>query len=145
MSTYINSGNVLFKSEINDKATLQKKVEGSIEKTFGFFVEVLLISAVDFKKVIANAPQAFGSKPNIYYSDVAFLLNATGEDAIKEFQINPEVDAIWAGKNVVYYQRLGEKRTKSKIKNIISKPIYKQMTIRSWNTVMKLAARIDKM
>jgi uncharacterized protein (DUF1697 family) len=46
---------------------------------------------------------------------------------------------VWAGKTVVYYSRLSEKRTRSRLSKIIAKPVYKKMTIRNWNTTRKLA------
>lgn len=142
--TYINSGNVIFESSITDIYQLQSSLEQSIQNTFGFFVDVLIISEPDFKKVITQAPKGFGQEPDIYYSDVVFLLEASGEQALKDFELHPEVDAAWPGERTVYYQRLGEKRTKSRISKIMAKPIYKRMTIRNWNTVNKLAALLKE-
>ena len=48
------------------------------------------------------------------------------------------VDKIWPGEGVVYSQRLGSERTKSRLSKIIESPLYKSMTIRSWNTTVKL-------
>jgi uncharacterized protein (DUF1697 family) len=142
--TYINSGNVIFESSSASLDQLKSDLERSIQKTFGFFIDVLVISGPDFKKVITQAPKGFGQKPDIYYSDVAFLLEASGEEALEEFELHPEVDTAWSGKRAVYYQRLGEKRTKSKISKIMAKPLYKRMTIRNWNTVNKLAALLEE-
>jgi uncharacterized protein (DUF1697 family) len=144
VKTYINSGNVIFTSDVSTENTLQEALEKCIEEKFKFFVDVLIISAKNFKKVITQAPKGFGAKPDVYYSDVAFLLKEKGSIAVKEFYVNPEVDAVWAGEDVVYYRRLGEKRTKSKLSKIIGTPIYKQMTIRSWGTVMKLAGLLEE-
>lgn len=143
VTSYINSGNVVFESSNSSTTTLRKELEKCIEQKFGFFVDVLLVSKPDFEEVIQQAPKGFGEKPELYYSDVAFLLEAKGKDAVKEFEPHPEVDAVWAGENVVYYQRLGEKRTKSRISKIMTKPIYKRMTVRSWNTTKKLLALIS--
>ncbi|HVF69754.1 MAG TPA: hypothetical protein VNA13_04295, partial [Xanthomonadales bacterium] len=73
-----------------------------------------------------------------YYSDVIFLIDVTADEAYKAFEPNPEVDAVWPGTGVIYHRRLIAQLTKSRMSKIIGKPIYKRMTIRSWNTTTKL-------
>jgi uncharacterized protein (DUF1697 family) len=48
------------------------------------------------------------------------------------------VDRIWAGSNVVYFSRLTSRATQSRLSRVVSLPIYKDMTIRNWNTTTKL-------
>ena len=48
VKTYINSGNVIFTSETSDIQKLREALENEIEKTFGFFVDVLVIDAKTF-------------------------------------------------------------------------------------------------
>ncbi len=48
------------------------------------------------------------------------------------------VDEIWPGRGVIYSQRLSAERTKSRLSKVASSPLYKSMTIRSWNTTLKL-------
>lgn len=139
VKTYINSGNVIFTSEVSEVKKLQKVLEKEIEKTFGFFVDVLIVDAKTFVQAVEKAPNGFGAKPDLYHSDVIFLLDETAKNAVAQFETNPEVDAVWEGVSVVYFQRLSAKRTKSRLSKIITNPIYKKMTIRNWNTTCKLA------
>jgi uncharacterized protein (DUF1697 family) len=48
------------------------------------------------------------------------------------------VDRIWAGSGVVYFSRLTTRATQSRLSRLVSLPIYKDMTIRNWNTTLKL-------
>jgi uncharacterized protein (DUF1697 family) len=50
------------------------------------------------------------------------------------------VDQAFAGKGVLYFSRLVAKASQSRMSRIVSLPIYKRMTIRNWNTTMRLAA-----
>ncbi len=139
VKTYINSGNVIFASDNTNSKTLSRVLEDSIEDKFAFKVDVLVVDMDEFIKVVKNAPEGFGSKPDLYHSDVIFLFNKDPTEVAAEFELNSEADAIWAGKTVIYFQRLSSERTKSKLSKIIGKPIYKKMTIRNWNTVTKLS------
>lgn len=138
VKTYINSGNVLFESDEEDTKKLQAIIEAAIQESFGFPVSVLVINDATLRSVIEHAPSSFGQKPDMYHSDVAFLLSGDAKTYVSAIETNPEVDTVWAGNGVIYYQRLSSKRTKSKMSKMITQPFYKQLTIRNWNTVTKL-------
>jgi hypothetical protein len=48
------------------------------------------------------------------------------------------VDKLWQGDLAIYSHRLSAQRTKSRLSRIMSSPLYKQMTIRSWDTTARL-------
>lgn len=142
--TYINSGNVVFKSEEKDPVLIRASIEARLKGVFGFAVDTLVISASDFTAVVKEAPKNFGTLPEKFHSDVVFLFSGSGKEAAECFQSNPAVDTIWSSNLVVYFQRLRERRAESWLSRIVSKPLYKQMTIRNWNTVMKLFDMIQE-
>jgi hypothetical protein len=54
------------------------------------------------------------------------------------------VDRIWQGEGgVIYSQRLSAQRTKSRLSTVMSSPLYKSMTIRSWSTTVQLNNRLS--
>lgn len=67
-----------------------------------------------------------------------FLIDVDAEQVMPIFSPREGVDMIWPGKGVIYSQRLSAERTKSRLGKIASSPLYKSMTIRSWNTTTKL-------
>ena len=141
VSTFLNSGNALFSTSESDTKKLSKQIEEALTDNFTFeseLIKVLVVSQKDLKEVIEQMPKGFAGEPEKYYSDIIFLIDISAEAAFSETECHPEVDKAWQGKNVIYYQRLGEKRTKSRLTKIIGKPIYKSMTIRTFNTVKKL-------
>ena len=44
---------------------------------------------------------------------------------------------------IIYSQRLSAQRTKSRLSTVMSSPLYKSMTIRSWSTTVKLHNRLS--
>jgi len=55
VKTYIQSGNVLFKSD-EEEETLRKKIEHKIETTFEMCIHVVLRTAEEFENVIKSCP-----------------------------------------------------------------------------------------
>jgi len=137
--TYIQSGNVVFDCKSTKTGTLEKKIEKILEKEFGYKGFVVVISASTLEKIIKEAPNGFGSKPEKYRYDVIFLkAPMTSKKAIEDVPTREGVDEKYAGANVLYFSRLIKEAGKSQLSKIISLPVYKNMTIRNWNTTTTL-------
>jgi len=145
VQTYIASGNVIFRSDKN-ASEIAKEIEETLPKKFTLDAEVisiLILTHDQLRAIVLQAPKGFGAEPGTYYSDAIFLIGITADDAIKVFNPRDGVDKIWQGNGVIYSQRLSAERTKSRLSAIMSSPLYKKMTIRSWNTTVKLLALMD--
>ncbi len=143
---YINSGNVIFDAD-ETKDKVSKQINAALVKSFKFPagpIKVLVVSHAQLKTIVKKAPIDFGQEPEKYYSDVVFLIAVNSKEAFKAFEPHPEVDAVWPGPEVIYFRRLSAKRTRSRMSKIVGKPIYKNMTIRSWNTTSKLLLLMNK-
>jgi len=143
VSTYIQSGNVLFETD-RPATSLEGEIEGALEKAFKVPLVVVVRSHRQLKAVIDKAPAGFGTDPDTYHSDAVFLkAPLTAQQVMGIVALRDGVDQAWPGNGVVYFARLSAQRTKSKMSKIVSAPEYKQMTIRSWSTTVKLLALLD--
>lgn len=140
VSTYIASGNVILKSRKTSQK-IKGAIEGMLPKNFDLdseFIKVLVLSIRDLQSIVNNKPKRFGDEPKKHHSDVVFLIDVNSKDAMSVFDPREGIDKVWPGKGVIYSQRLSRLRTKSRLSKIIGTKAYKSMTIRSWNTVVKL-------
>lgn len=145
VTTYIQSGNVVFHASHDNVEDITTIIEQALHKKFTFKIRVVVISQKQLKEAVDTAPHGFGTKPTLYRYDVIFLkAPMTAKEALKSFRIKAGVDEVYAGKDVIYFSRLSEKATQSKLSRIILLPIYQDMTIRNWNTTTKLLALIEK-
>lgn len=145
VKTYINSGNVVLSSD-KDVSEIKSDIESRLPKWFELDSELLKVHVVSgdvLRAVVQSKPARFGEEPTKYHSDVIFLIDIDADDAFSVFQPHPEVDKIWKGKDVIYSQRLSAERTKSRLNKIMGSPLYKSMTIRNWNTTLKLYEMIN--
>lgn len=141
--TYINSGNVLFDAGAPPKS-LEGDLEAMLERRFGFPLVVVVRSHLQLRKVVGNAPDGFGAQPDTYHSDVIFLkAPLSSQQAMRVVERREGVDQAWPGAGVLYFARLSERRTQSRMSRIVGTPEYAQMTIRNWSTTTKLLALLD--
>src|ERR1039458_3254224 len=60
--TYVQSGNVVFRSDDRDLVPLGRRIEQAIERKFGFRPAVILRTAAELRDVIARNPFASRSE-----------------------------------------------------------------------------------
>ena len=145
VTTYIQSGNVLFRAS-GSGAELARRIEKQLTKTFDHYQAwVVVRSRAQMRSVVEKAPQGFGEDPDAYLYDAIFLKEPlTASAVLKAVPVNDEVDDISAGRGVVYFSRLKSKATRSRLNRVASLPIYKNMTIRNWNTTTRLLRMLDE-
>ncbi len=141
--TYINSGNVLFEADAPPDS-LEGDLEAILERRFGFPLVVVVRSHLQLRKVVEKAPDGFGAEPDTYHSDVIFLkAPLSSQQAMGVVDLREGVDQAWPGTGVLYFARLSERRTQSRMSRIVGTPEYLQMTIRNWTTTTKLLSLLD--
>jgi uncharacterized protein (DUF1697 family) len=139
VKTYIQSGNVIFQSDNNNKKELTQKIEIELSAQFNYKSKIVLVTRNQIEAVVEKAPQGFGEKPDEYRYDVLFLKEPlTATEAMKSISIREGVDQVFQGDDVIYFSRLISKAGQSYLNQIIKHEIYKSMTIRNWNTTTKL-------
>lgn len=143
VSTYIQSGNVLFESDA-PAAALEGDIEALLERRFGVPLVVVVRSHRQLRAVVDKAPAEFGDDPGRFHSDVVFLkAPLTAKAAMEVVQVRDGVDEAWPGTGVLYFARLSERRVESRMSRMIGSPEYRLMTIRNWNTTTKLLALME--
>ena len=143
--TYIQSGNVLFKSAEKDTAKLTKKIETGVSERFRYESRLVVITHKQLKQVVEEAPRGFGKVPATFRYDVIFLKGPlTPKEAMKSVSTKEGVDNAYTGKEVLYFSRLISRATQSRLPRIAGLPVYQNMTIRNWNTATKLLALMEK-
>jgi uncharacterized protein (DUF1697 family) len=140
VSTFIASGNVILKSP-KRADRIQAQIEKALPERFKLdseLVKILVLTRDQLQAVIDKKPKGFGEQREKYHSDVIFLMGIDSAQAMFVFHPKEGVDKVWTGDGVIYSQRLSALRTKSHLSRIVGTPAYQSMTIRNWNSTIKL-------
>lgn len=145
VETYIQSGNVVFSSRQSNKAKLTKKIEKALSDAFSYESRVVVVSGSEMERVVAQAPKGFGGDAAQYRYDVLFVREPlTTKEAFADVKATPGVDTAHAGDHVLYFRRLISKAAQSNLNKLVQRASYKNITIRNWNTTMKLLGMLQK-
>ena len=137
--TYIQSGNVIFRTEERNLAQLAKRIENGIEQKFGFRSQVILRTTSEMRDVIARNP--FAKRRGIEPSKllVTFLAShpsLEARDKLLTIETDPEELKI-DGRELYIYFPNGLARPKLSWP-VIEKRLRTSGTGRNWNSVTKL-------
>ncbi len=144
--SYVQSGNVIFRSEEKNLEVLARRIEGAIEKRFGFRPPVILRTTAELREAIAKNP--FAKRREIEASKllVTFLDRDPGKEAREQalkIDTAPEELRI-EGREVYIYFPNGMARPKMKWA-AIERVLKTQWTGRNWNSVQKMLQMAERL
>jgi uncharacterized protein (DUF1697 family) len=144
--TYIQSGNVVLRSDLDAEA-LSAKIEHMLPRKFKLDSSIIRVVALEyktFKKIVMQAPMEFGKDNARYRYNVIFLMNFSLSEAMEQISARQGVDEIWQGDKAIYYRNSMLNASKSHLGKITQQPVYKSITIRNWNTTSKLLKLLEE-
>ncbi len=143
VSTYIQSGNVIFESDDKSVDTIAAKLEDSLFKHFKYDSSIIVRTHQQFKKVVSEIPIEWKTR-NDLRCYLAFIKEpVTAQDVIREIKLKDGIDFVKTGPGVVYLSTLLSGLTKSGFTKLVGKKVYKDITIRNYNTAQKLLALME--
>jgi uncharacterized protein (DUF1697 family) len=140
VTTYIQSGNVVFKSSDNKSAeTISAEIEEAIRQKFGFDVPVICRTKNEWNETISGNP--FTGKPDFdpSFFHVTFLEKAPSKEKTESFSnldFSPEKYFI-SGKDIYLYCPNGYGNAKL-VNTFIEGSLRVKATTRNWKTVEAL-------
>lgn len=138
VSTYINSGNVLFGAAPAPAAELIERCERVIEGATGRDLRVTVVSHDELHDVIAATPAGWGEDHGRRYQVLFVRPPATAAALMAQIAIDPAVESLAAGPGVLYWDSSVEGvRPRS---TFASKDADRDLTARNHKTVAKLDA-----
>ncbi len=136
--TYIQSGNVIFESEDENRERLTREIEERVSQTFNYTARIVVRSYAEIQKVVEESPDDWNNRTDLR-CNVAFIKEpVTANEAWQEITPKEGIDVVTIGHGVLYLSTLLSGLTKSALGKLVSKKIYQDMTIRNYTTTQKL-------
>jgi len=137
--TYVQSGNVIFRTKEKNVVALAKKIQDAIAREFGFRPEVILRTAAELRQAIAASP--FDRRRDVEPGKllVTFLAAEPGPDtrtSLAKFKDYPEEIHLKGREMYIYFPNgAGKSRLPW---SSVEKLLKTTGTARNWNSVTKM-------
>lgn len=139
VATYINSGNVLFSSDIQDKDELIKICEALITAEFDLKIPVAVVAVEEVAEQLNHAPDWWNQEKETIYYVIFMIPPMTVEEVFASVgEIKPEYEQIAHHGDVIFWSAQRKTFNKARWSKIASSSVNNHVTIRNANTVNKL-------
>lgn len=142
VSTYINSGNVIFEDTQHSKAELAALSQETIARCFSLEIMVQVRSLADFETMMATLPGDWRNDEKMK-CDVLFLGDAIDNSRLLEtLQTKLGMDTVLYVPGALLWSVAKKHLTRSGLLKLVGTETYRQMTVRNVNTVRAIFARM---
>lgn len=145
--TYLNSGNVIFTSDIQDENTITNTIHKMIEEKFKLDIPVFIIEASKLKELLKNQPEWWGTANKEIYDNIIFIIPPTTYEEVYKALGEPkqELEKIKEYKNNIFWSySLKDYRKTNWWAKTANTSISQSITIRTANTMRKVLEICDK-
>lgn len=142
VSTYINSGNVVFTSDISNKENLVDRCKFIISERFSLDIPLTVITANELTKALEHAPNWWDkSSENEVIHQAIFLISPISVDEVYKAvgEAKAEYEQVDFYKDVIFWSAPRATLSKTRWYKIASSSVNNDVTIRNASTAKKLS------
>lgn len=138
--TYLNSGNVVFESDIKDKNAIKNNIQLMIKDKFKFDIPIQVITSQELEELIIHSPDWWGKDNKEIYDNIIFIIPPTTYNEVFDTIGSPnEYEKIQEYKNNIFWSfDLKNYRKANWWSKTASTNISGKITIRTANTMKKI-------
>ena len=139
--TYLNSGNVIFCSDVDDKDVLSDKINEMIKDRFDLDIPVFIILQEELKGLLDNAPDWWGDDDKEIYDNLIFVMPPLSCEEVCDEIGDPkaEYEKVHSYNGAIFWSFVRKDYRKTNWwSRTISSTVSDRITIRTANTVRKI-------
>ena len=145
VSTYINSGNIIFTTNEDDARKLEIKIEQMLLKEYQLDSKVVLRSLPEMAKLVKSLPPDWGGDSNWRYNVMFLRHTVDSKKILADLPAKSDIEEIVYRPGTLLWSALASEANRSNMVKLASKKIFKEMTVRNLNTTKKLHELMKKL
>ena len=144
VSTYINSGNIIFTTKEDDARKLEIKIEKMLLKDYELDSKVVLRNLPEMAKLVKSLPPDWGGDSSWRYNVIFLRHTIDSEKILSDLPVKSDIEKIVYRPGTVLWSAMASEASRSNLVKLASKKIFKDMTVRNLNTTKKLYELMKK-
>ncbi len=137
--TYIQSGNILFRSQDRAVKRLTTIIEGGLSERFSYEAKAVVLPHHRYRAAVEAAPSDWGHDEQFKHNACFTLSSSTPRKLLSQLPTpKPKIEVVSVGPGVIFWSVSKKQLTRSTLMKLAATPAYQQMTVRNHNTVFKL-------
>jgi uncharacterized protein (DUF1697 family) len=145
VTTYINSGNILFKTNERDPRKLETKIERLLSKEYQLGCRVVVRSVSEMANLVESLPKSWNGDARWRYNVIFLRHSIDSEQLLRGFAPKPDIEEVVYRPGALLWSAKVTDLTRSVMLKLATRKIYQDMTVRNLNTTKKLYELMRRM
>ena len=145
VSTYINSGNIIFRTKEADARKLERKIEQMLVKEYQLESKVVLRSFPEMAKLVKSLPTNWDGDSRWRFYVIFLRHTIDSEEIVSDLPTNAEMEEVLYRPGALLWSALVSDLTRSKMAKTATGRMFKDTTVRNLNTTKKLYELMQKL
>lgn len=145
VSTYINSGNVLFRTPQSDPRAIEATIDRMLARDYGLKGKTVVRSEKEMARVVTTLAKEWKEQPG-WKCNVIFLRHTIdARRALADVDLKPELERVVCCPGTWLWAARIDGMARSAMMKLGTKPVYQEITVRNVNTTRKILELMRQM
>lgn len=145
VSTYINSGNVLFRSDETDARKLEEKIDRMLERDYKLKGKTVVRSYAEMAKLVKTIAKTWQIDQDWRYNVMFLRHTIDSKKVLTDLKLKPEIEEVVYCPGTLLWSARTKDITRTAMLKVGTQPIYRDMTVRNPNTTHKIFELMQRM
>jgi len=145
VKTYINSGNIIFKTSEADQRKLEKRIEQMLSKDYDLDSKVVVRSLSEMERLVESLPGNWDGDSGWRYNVIFLRHSIDSEKILADVPAKADIEEVVYRPGTLLWSAQVENINRTNMAKLASRKIYRDMTIRNLNTTKKLYELMKKL
>ena len=144
VSTYINSGNIIFQTKEADPRKLERKIEQMMLKEYQLDSKVVVRSLAEMEKLVKSLPPSWNGDSSWRYNVIFLRHTIDSEKILDELPAKNDIEQIEYRPGTLLWSAQVTEINRTNMQKLSSRKVFQDMTVRNLNTTKKLYELMSK-
>ena len=144
VTTYINSGNIIFRSKEGDARKLEGNIERMLSREYQLECKVVVRSFSEIANLVEHLPKNWGDDERWRYNVMYLRHSIDSADVLDLLEIKKDIEQVSYCPGTLLWSGRVSEVTRTSMNKLPGKKIFQDMTVRNLNTTKKLYELMKK-
>lgn len=145
VASYINSGNILFKTKVADARKLELKIERMLAADYKIPCKVVIRSSAEIAQLVRGLPRDWDGNKDWRYNVVFLRHTIDSKSIVDGLNATPDLEKVSYVPGTLLWSAKVQNVTKTAMIKMSTQKVFQDMTVRNLNTTKKLHELMQKM
>ena len=142
--TYIQSGNILFRTRSRGVTRLTATIERELASRFSYPARAVVMSCEQYGSAVDAAPPRWGRVATWKHNALFTLADLAPEEVLAQLPpLEAGLEEVGTGPGVLFWSASKNDLGRTTMMKLASAPLYQRLTVRNHNTVFKIRELLE--